>query len=216
MTDLRKAAEMALDFCEDIGNLGGPYPYVNETAIVSDGRKVLQALRQALAQPDEVLVEREACAKLCDDRVDAEYATGKVDHNEMGWTQACAQAIRARSEKSLVKSYCGGKPNYCTPEQGNSSPNYPISESSTPFVDTVNTSQARVEYDRQGNIARLFGPIEPDGTLLYAAPPKREWVGLTDDEIYDYADKFLYQHGSNFGIKSFGKAVEAKLKEKNT
>ena len=45
---------------------------------------------------------------------------------------------------------------------------------------------------------------------------KREWVGLTDDEIYDYADKFLYQHGSNFGIKSFGKAVEAKLKEKNT
>jgi len=40
--------------------------------------------------------EREACAKLCDDKVDAEYATGKVDHNEMGWTQACAQAIRSR------------------------------------------------------------------------------------------------------------------------
>ena len=46
--------------------------------------------------------------------------------------------------------------------------------------------------------------------------PKREWVGLTDEEIYDYADKFLYQHGSNYGIKSFGKAIEAKLKEKNT
>ena len=42
--------------------------------------------------------EREACAKLCDDKVDAEYATGKVDHNEMGWTQSCAIAIRARSE----------------------------------------------------------------------------------------------------------------------
>jgi hypothetical protein len=48
------------------------------------------------------------------------------------------------------------------------------------------------------------------------ASAKREWVGLTDDEIYDYADKFLYQHGSNYGIKSFGKAIEAKLKEKNT
>ena len=48
------------------------------------------------------------------------------------------------------------------------------------------------------------------------AQPKREWVGLTDEEIYDYADKFLYQHGSNYGIKSFGKAIEAKLKEKNT
>jgi hypothetical protein len=45
---------------------------------------------------------------------------------------------------------------------------------------------------------------------------KREWVGLTDDEIYDYADKFLYQHGSNYGIRSFGKAIEDKLKEKNT
>jgi len=203
MTDLRKAAEMALDFCEDIGNLGGPYPYVNETAIVSDGRKVLQALRQALAQPDEVLVEREACAKLCDDRVDAEYATGKVDHNEMGWTQACAQAIRARSEKSLVKSYCGGKPNYCTPEQGNSSPNYPISESSTPFVDTVNTSQARVEYDRQGNIARLFGPIEPDGTLLYAAPPKREWVGLTVDEARKFYEKYTDREELIYAIDKF-------------
>ena len=55
-----------------------------------------------------------------------------------------------------------------------------------------------------------------DGEQMVHAPPKREWVGLTDAEIYDYADKFLYQHGSNYGIKSFGKAIEAKLKEKNT
>jgi hypothetical protein len=51
---------------------------------------------------------------------------------------------------------------------------------------------------------------------LYTTPPKREWVGLTDEEIYEYADKYLYQHGSNYGIKAFGKAIEAKLKEKNT
>jgi hypothetical protein len=43
--------------------------------------------------------EREACAKVCDEKVDAEYATGKVDHNEMAWTQACAIAIRARGEQ---------------------------------------------------------------------------------------------------------------------
>ena len=40
--------------------------------------------------------EREACAKICDGKVGAEYATGKVDHNEMGWTQSCAIDIRAR------------------------------------------------------------------------------------------------------------------------
>ena len=43
--------------------------------------------------------EREACAKVCDGKVDAEYATGKVDHNEMSWSMACAIAIRARGEK---------------------------------------------------------------------------------------------------------------------
>ena len=43
--------------------------------------------------------EREACAKVCDEKVDAEYKTGKVDHNEMAWTQACAIAIRARSKQ---------------------------------------------------------------------------------------------------------------------
>lgn len=52
-------------------------------------RKELEAALQA---------EREACAKVCDAKVDAEYATGKVDHNEMAWTTACAIAIRAREE----------------------------------------------------------------------------------------------------------------------
>jgi|Laugrefa1bdmlbdn_1035148.scaffolds.fasta_scaffold08450_2 hypothetical protein len=53
--------------------------------------------------------------------------------------------------------------------------------------------------------------VEP----LYTSPQK-QWAGLTDEEIYEYADKYLYQHGSNYGIKAFGKAIEAKLKEKNT
>jgi hypothetical protein len=43
--------------------------------------------------------ERERCAAVCCDMIDAEYQTGKVDHNEMAWTQACAAAIRARGEQ---------------------------------------------------------------------------------------------------------------------
>ena len=53
----------------------------------------------------------------------------------------------------------------------------------------------------------------PKWAPLYTAP--KQWVGLTDEEIYEYADKYLYQHGSNYGIKAFGKAIEAKLREKN-
>jgi hypothetical protein len=46
-----------------------------------------------------------------------------------------------------------------------------------------------------------------EGDKLYTTPPKRTWVGLTDeDEIpWDGVD-----------AKSFARAIEAKLKEKNT
>ena len=103
------------------------------------------------------------------------------------------------------------------------------------IVDAVNMSQERVdetvkrEHEPYGylwfthQMERRFTHYRPkeeqrigEVTPIYTAPPKREWVGLTEEEIYDYADKFLYQHGSNYGIKSFGKAIEAKLKEKNT
>jgi hypothetical protein len=41
---------------------------------------------------------------------------------------------------------------------------------------------------------------------------KKPWVGLTDDEIY----KTLRVYEQNYGWISFAKAIEAKLKEKNT
>jgi hypothetical protein len=45
---------------------------------------------------------------------------------------------------------------------------------------------------------------------LYTAPPKKEWVGLTDEEIHDMngyeEDRRMYR---------FARAIEAKLKEKN-
>lgn len=66
-----------------------------------------------------------------------------------------------------------------------------------------------VEKIRAGAVT--MRPERVDETAKFG----HEWVGLTDEEIYDYADKFLYQHGSNYGIRSFGKAIEAKLKEKN-
>ena len=53
---------------------------------------------------------------------------------------------------------------------------------------------------------------DADYVPLYAAPPKREWVGLTDEEIDhiwgitkpDYEDLF-----------DFPRAIEAKLRAKN-
>jgi len=48
---------------------------------------------------------------------------------------------------------------------------------------------------------------------LYTAPQKREWVGLTDEEIADIANSCRW---SNTYHADFVRAIEAKLREKNT
>jgi hypothetical protein len=57
-------------------------------------------------------------------------------------------------------------------------------------------------------------------TPLYTSPPKREWVGLTADEIWECnkasgsAVEFhiCYAHQN---VEDFAESIEAKLKEKN-
>jgi hypothetical protein len=51
---------------------------------------------------------------------------------------------------------------------------------------------------------------------LYAAPPRREWVGLTAKEI-DEIEKVVIGFNSLSGWENeFGLAIETKLKEKNS
>jgi hypothetical protein len=52
--------------------------------------------------------------------------------------------------------------------------------------------------------------IEP----LYTAPPKREWVGLTNKNIDRLLDEYITELGAY--TVDLIKAVEAKLKKKNT
>jgi len=46
---------------------------------------------------------------------------------------------------------------------------------------------------------------------IYTELPKREWVGLTEDEVYRIAVTLEGEHW-----KKIADAIEAKLKEKNT
>ena len=54
------------------------------------------------------------------------------------------------------------------------------------------------------------------GTILYTTPPQSTWVGMTDIEI----DELWMSHHDDFGNPlsetGYEKAIEAKLKEKNT
>ncbi len=49
---------------------------------------------------------------------------------------------------------------------------------------------------------------------LYTHPPKREWVGLTDEEIKPLCDENHIIYGAY--TVDFIQSIEAKLKEKNT
>jgi hypothetical protein len=53
---------------------------------------------------------------------------------------------------------------------------------------------------------------------LYTHPqPKREWVGLTDEEIEKIRNTpMTVEGGVGFSIYSYARMIEAKLKEKNT
>jgi hypothetical protein len=53
-----------------------------------------------------------------------------------------------------------------------------------------------------------FDNLFPEMTPLYE---KREWVGLTDDEIYDSYN----EPRSDAEMVAFARAIETKLKEKN-
>ena len=48
---------------------------------------------------------------------------------------------------------------------------------------------------------------------LYSAP-QRTWVGLTDEEILKFQD--IVPNTLSYDLIEFAKAIEAKLKEKNT
>jgi len=66
---------------------------------------------------------------------------------------------------------------------------------------------------RKPLVQDLDAPLTLNGVPLYTAPPK-QWVGLTEIEICDIeADELTSANSETF---SFARAIEAKLKEKNT
>lgn len=99
MINLRKAAEQALEAFEKIYEGCGEVKkddlnkHSNGLAILvrKDCLPQIEALRQALAQPDEVLAEREACAKVVEEWLHGDW------HNQ---GVVAAAMIRARGDKS--------------------------------------------------------------------------------------------------------------------
>jgi hypothetical protein len=77
----------------------------------------------------------------------------------------------------------------------------------------VKIDEVRQHFDT-ANCGTIY-KHEGEGRIpLYAAPPNKEWVGLTDAEV----EKVFFDMGqfAKIDLKTFARAIEAKLKEKNT
>jgi hypothetical protein len=69
--------------------------------------------------------------------------------------------------------------------------------------------------DNKISIKIVGKPTEGNWKPLYTAPPQREWQGLTDDEILE---EYRQSYGDDGDLTDvyFARAIETKLKEKNT
>jgi hypothetical protein len=75
--------------------------------------------------------------------------------------------------------------------------------------------QEPVAWLEYGDWGDLFVSRERKGSFpVYSAPPKREWVGLTDEDVGVF--KRDYQSGEIGSFVALTSAIEAKLRERNT
>jgi hypothetical protein len=93
-----------------------------------------------------------------------------------------------------VKSYCRGEPNYCTePEEW-------VKQEPVAWIGEAISGYREFDWTK-GDLQRDYPFVYP----LYTAPPKREWVGLTDDDVL----------GLTTEMANFARHIDAKLRERN-
>ena len=214
MNDLRKAAEMALEALEMLWDILDDIDTASDMAKENDAwyRKRVEALQKK--------------------RWDTTITTDGYKLKG-GPVEALRQAL---DDKPAVKSYAGGKPNYCTPEETLKTPLKVLNL--TVFTENrlrngrvydVETLQAMTNRDilaipdmGKKALAEVLEALNAHAVNMSqdrvdeTVKSKREWVGLTDEEIHEVVSKKWWDWEDAFDIEGFSRAIEAKLKEKNT
>jgi hypothetical protein len=121
-------------------------------------------------------------------------------------------------KKPPVKTYAGGKPNYCTPLQSDRIRIDPVTgDVGIGTVDAVNMSQERVDETAKGEHEPTVkwdasAPLVLDCPRCGHCGRQREWVGLTDEDKEFIAKRAAVYNWHDYEVIE---ASEAKLKEKN-
>jgi hypothetical protein len=180
MTDLRKAADMALEALEF--SLPAIEDFGSKEQL-TDCHRAIMALYKALAQPEQVSIEP------------PDYVEPITFDYHEGWEEGFKAGVgSAKNKKESTPSNVdpllhGGDGNYIKQAQPEQEP--------VAYIDHVSGKPKFID----GYVVQTNYDIP-----LYTAPPKREWVGLTDDEI---------EHLRNDQPWWMVRDIEAKLKEKN-
>ena len=165
----------------------------------------------------------------------AEAEKHEVSQEPVAWVDLLKAAEQIVKDKFLYKRFIDGTPlandipcwmadfakQYTHPQPKQSDSVEPVGvvgmDVSRPHMRSLDGQYFGQKPDTK--TVMLFKDLEV-GTKLYTNPqPKREWVGLTDEDrqaafesLPDMLDGFL----KKWGWLHFSKAIEAKLKEKNT
>ena len=154
------------------------------------------ANRAGIVNPQMVINTLEAFANLVAQH--EREACARVCDEFLPLGNKCAYAIRARDKQDGECKHCTDGCPACDARK-------------LPEQEPV-AWRAKNFYENQEGW--FYAEWHPDGLtpqvaeLLYTTPPQRTWVGLTDEDNIDWED------GGN--LKDLVKAIEAKLKEKNT
>lgn len=204
MTDLRKAAKMALEALQGI-HVGNMTPMAEE-----NWNKALTALRQALAQPEQepihAWLENDFAFKAIMKWADIYAAqTGEIYAQAALDSSKTATMAKERETLAFVVA----------------SHTSPISEPVKERISEPLANQEPVAWITRrtgdgGVVLSGYETCEPtdyDSIPVYTAPPRKPWVGLTDEEIKDI---WINTWKITEATDAFAYAIEAKLKEKNT
>jgi hypothetical protein len=236
MNEVRKALEMALEALE--GNCTNPVADP-EQAATEDA--AITALRQALGKPKYRRGDRLLCLETEEycvihisgtDRQYVKFPDGHVgqytnqqvaDHFELLPKEVDADETRPQA-RSLTDELMD-----CVDRLGSEADTVDPRVWQHLLVYAPKHEKEPVAWANSSDLQNFdmkvrTGPDLNHTVPLYTSPPKREWVGLTDEEVVGIGNASglkakptstgIIIHPD--GIKNFFQAIEAKLREKNT
>jgi hypothetical protein len=189
MTDLRTAAQQALEALESLFTLQVDYARPKQCG------DAITALRAALEQPEQT----------CNCRWVGDVLTQQCTLHEAHVDAIHGWAERAKAAEAKLK-----QPGRAQQQRDAGFTRRPtireMSEPEQPEQEPVASIYVTIGEDREFDDWRC--PLPVGRNLLYTYPPRREWRGLTEEEVDQMA-------GNTVDAWECARAVEAALRSKN-